>query len=1015
MKKHALLLLVSAFSISIFAHKINYAERRFTMKKHALRLLLLAFSFSVFGQKIENIGTDQSFIENYVAKTWTTEEGLPGMTVTAVLQDKKGYIYIATYDGLVRYDGVEFVVFSRANNEKYDFASAHALCLDSRDNLWVGHNDEGISCFKPDGEIVKFTKANGLVNNKVNAICEDKKGNIWVGTAIGVSYITPDFKTITPEFLKAVENENIVVTEMSCDSKGRVWITTGHEGKLFVINPEQTKIERYQENESIAKEEIYAVCEDKSGALWFCTGKNFAIRVKDGEETFFDVSHDHKSNTTVLHVVEDSQGNYWFVTQSGITVLHDGKYSYMDKRNGLNDDAVVDLIEDREGNIWVALNRGGLQKLTLSKFHTINLGITVNAICRDEQRDVVWLATDDGVYCYKDGTFIQNELTHLTKGSRVRHVSMTDTNELLVTSFSYENPQIILFEDGKIKKYSVKDGIAGFKSRVSLKSSSGDYYVGTATGLSIIHADGTIRTLTKKDGFSNDYIMWLYEDSKNQIWAGTNGGGIYILKDENIIRHYTTDNGLAGNVIFKISFLNGNIWIGTGTGLSKFDEKTETFRSVTSKNGLGTDSVFQLLIDPKGTAWITTNKGVLSVPMNELEYVVSGKKSKFNVQVYGKSEGLATSGVTSTSFSHKDSEGRIYFTLVDGFAIYDPKNLSKNNLAPNIEIQQYAIDNEIYDYHGQKIIIPPSAKRLSIKYTGLSFVAPDKVQFRQKLAGFDKNYSDWQNLRLASFTNLRPGKYEFTVVAQNNDGVQGIPSAPVYIVKKPYLWQRPWFWPILIVLVLLITAQTIHHKFRKIQLKAKKDREFTNAIIEAFANCIDGKDEYTNGHAHRVAKYTRMLAEKLGESKEIVNKYYNIALLHDIGKIAVPDEILKKPAKLTDEEFAIMKSHPQKGYEILKDVKIQEDLAQGARFHHERFDGKGYPTGISGTSIPWVARIIAVADTFDAMSSTRPYRKKLPLDFIVEEIKRCSGSQFDPKVVEAFLALHEEGKFNDLN
>ena len=109
-----------------------------------------------------------------------------------------------------------------------------------------------------------------------------------------------------------------------------------------------------------------------------------------------------------------------------------------------------------------------------------------------------------------------------------------------------------------------------------------------------------------------------------------------------------------------------------------------------------------------------------------------------------------------------------------------------------------------------------------------------------------------------------------------------------------------------------------------------------------------------------------------------------------------------------------MKSHAQRGYEILKDVQIQEDLAQGARFHHERFDGKGYPTGLSGDSIPWVARIIAVADTFDAMSSTRPYRKKLPLDFIVGEIERCSNSQFDPKVVEAFMALNKEEKFSDL-
>ena len=136
--------------------------------------------------------------------------------------------------------------------------------------------------------------------------------------------------------------------------------------------------------------------------------------------------------------------------------------------------------------------------------------------------------------------------------------------------------------------------------------------------------------------------------------------------------------------------------------------------------------------------------------------------------------------------------------------------------------------------------------------------------------------------------------------------------------------------------------------------------------------------------------------------------------MHDIGKIGIPDAILQKPGKLTTEEFTVMKSHPKNGYEILKDVQIQEDLAAGAHHHHERFDGKGYPDGLSGQNIPFVARIIAVADTFDAMSSNRPYRKKLPEDYIINEIKNCAGSQFDPAVVQKFLDLYEEGAFKDV-
>ncbi|MBR5402095.1 MAG: HD-GYP domain-containing protein [Treponema sp.] len=204
----------------------------------------------------------------------------------------------------------------------------------------------------------------------------------------------------------------------------------------------------------------------------------------------------------------------------------------------------------------------------------------------------------------------------------------------------------------------------------------------------------------------------------------------------------------------------------------------------------------------------------------------------------------------------------------------------------------------------------------------------------------------------------------------------------------------------------LIKTEKKHHK---------EQEEFTKSIIGAFTNCIDGKDAYTNGHSYRVALYTTMLANKMGVTDQAtLDKYYNIGLLHDIGKISIPDAILTKPGKLTAAEFDTIRSHAQEGYKILKDVKIQEDIAAGAHYHHERYDGTGYPDGLSGKAIPQVARIIAVADAFDAMSSTRSYRKKLPLDYIAREIETYAGTQFDPEVANAFLSLYEEGAFDNL-
>lgn len=179
-------------------------------------------------------------------------------------------------------------------------------------------------------------------------------------------------------------------------------------------------------------------------------------------------------------------------------------------------------------------------------------------------------------------------------------------------------------------------------------------------------------------------------------------------------------------------------------------------------------------------------------------------------------------------------------------------------------------------------------------------------------------------------------------------------------------------------------------------------------VMEALAHTIDAKDEYTRGHSVRVAKYSRMLAERMGLSPKECEDVYYMGLLHDIGKIGVPNEIINSPNKLTDEEYAVIKTHPGVGYDILAEIKSRPDLSVGARWHHERFDGEGYPDRKTGEDTPLPARIISVADSYDAMTSNRSYRDYLPQDKVRDELKRCAGTQFDPRVVEAMLSLMDE-------
>ena len=190
---------------------------------------------------------------------------------------------------------------------------------------------------------------------------------------------------------------------------------------------------------------------------------------------------------------------------------------------------------------------------------------------------------------------------------------------------------------------------------------------------------------------------------------------------------------------------------------------------------------------------------------------------------------------------------------------------------------------------------------------------------------------------------------------------------------------------------------------------AQKQIEMGNETILSIARTVDAKDSNTSQHSFRVSEYSVAIARRLNFSEEKCENLRKMALLHDIGKIGIPDAILNKPAKLTDEEYEIMKSHVIRGGEILKDFTMIENVQVGALYHHEKYDGTGYCHGLKGEEIPLEARIIGIADAFDAMTANRVYRKQLDINFVISELKRCSGTQFDPKLVEIMLSLIEDG------
>ena len=236
----------------------------------------------------------------------------------------------------------------------------------------------------------------------------------------------------------------------------------------------------------------------------------------------------------------------------------------------------------------------------------------------------------------------------------------------------------------------------------------------------------------------------------------------------------------------------------------------------------------------------------------------------------------------------------------------------------------------------------------------------------------------------------------------------------VTVISNTELFEDTWTQLIINILVSLITFCLItffyYIGYKNEQISGKRVEEMNLQVVSALAAAIDAKDNYTNGHSSRVAEYARTIAARSGCSQAEQDEIYMMGLLHDVGKIGVPDEVINKPSKLTDEEFELIKKHPVIGSNILASIKERPKLATGARWHHERYGGGGYPDGIAGERIPKAARIIAVADAYDAMTSRRSYRDVMPQDKVLQELEKGSGTQFDPQYAEVMIKMVEEDR-----
>lgn len=290
----------------------------------------------------------------------------------------------------------------------------------------------------------------------------------------------------------------------------------------------------------------------------------------------------------------------------------------------------------------------------------------------------------------------------------------------------------------------------------------------------------------------------------------------------------------------------------------------------------------------------------------------------------------------------------------------------------------------------------------------LSFIeecekVPDLILLDVKMPEMD-GFETLRRLRMISSSVSKIPVMFLTADESSGAESKGLALGAMDFLRKPFVPEI-----LLLRVQHMIELVTLENQLSyEVQRKTQENRQLLVHVVESLAAAIDTKDIYTRGHSGRVADYARKIAQKVGYSELRQEEVYMMGLLHDVGKIGVPNSIINKDAKLTDEEFAVIKKHPGMGAQILENIKEDPELTIAARYHHERFDGRGYPDGISGFDIPEAARIIAVADAYDAMSSDRSYRKRLSDERIIGELTDGKGTQFDPKFADVMISIIKE-------
>ena len=991
-----------------------------------LSLILVSFvalvPINAFAENISGVEYDEVSVdftgqnEGYSAVLYNNSNGHPTSEANAIAETEEGFIWIGSYSGLIRYDGN---TFERVDSTT-GITSVVCLYVDSKNRLWIGTNDNGLAVLD-NGEYTVYPNVGNLQSFSIRCITEDLFGNIYIATTHGMGVVDTSGNISQ---LNETQLNGEYIDELRTDENTGVIYGVTQDGAVFTI--ENGKLSGYFNDKGLNISHISTILPDPKNAGYVYIGTEESTiyygNLRDGmrDAEVIDVSP-----LNCVNSMEYIDSKLWICADNGI-----GIRDYAGFRQVYNipmNNSIDQMLADYEGNLWFSSSRQGVLKIVRNQFTDVfakyNLSEdVVNSTCKYES--YLFLATDTGLIAVEGGGKVDHiaiksidnapteyanckNFIELLDGIRIRSIVRDSNNVVWLSTFSKLG--LVKFDDGHVTIYNSDNGMPSNRIRVAYERKDGTHLVACTGGVVCLGENGIDTIYGENSGLSNIEVLTVTEGYNNEIIAGTDGDGIYVIKDHEIV-NLGKDDGLGSQVVMRIKNdpKREIYWIVTSNSIAYMTKDYE----IHTINNFPYSNNFDLYENSNGEIWVLASNGV---------YVVSAEELLKNEEIYpvfySMDNGLPCVS-TANSYSELTEDGSLYISGSTGVAKVNIDNDFHDVTNIKMSVPYVIADGVTYYADENGVInVPSRTKRMTVYgYVFTYSLMNPKVTYY--LDGFEKNVHvvDRYDFEPVAYTNIRGNTYHFIMELNEANGVGENILDTTIVVQKAF-YETIWFWGIVLLIIGLVAYKIIQaavaYKTKALLKKQKENKIFIREMIEAFARTIDMKDRYTKGHSTRVAEFTALLTKELGYDEETVEKYYNIALLHDIGKIGIKPEVLNKEGKLTDEEFTIIKSHSIQGYNVLKDISIMPELAIGACSHHERPDGKGYPKGLKGDEIPRVAQIIAVADTFDAMYSDRPYRKRMNFDRVVSIITEVSGTQLSSDVVDAFLRLVEKGEFKD--